>query len=197
MRNNIPTQVKDMLAAEMHAMGLVDSGKVVEAEPLLRRLRDDARNIGIGHAILSHRLSFVCFRQGRLEEALELTCEAIAAEPLNHHYHQGYQAVVQQMREVIEAKSLEPGDARIPRYHALLAREDEATVETHLALLRHLAAVGAKEELERFSKALALLHPGHPEVWRFRAGAGDALPAAADSLIAAGMSLLPTATAKA
>jgi len=196
MRNHIPQQLKEMLAADAHCAKLVKEGRFAEAEPILRAVRDDARKAGWGHASMSHHMSYICFRQGRLEEALELTLDALAQDPLNRDYNGGYQAVLQRMRETIEAADLPAGDARIPRYHALLAREAETTVETHLALLRHLAAVGNHEEAARISEALSVLHPEHPEVWRYR-GAIDAevVSPAGESVRA--LSLLPVVVAKA
>jgi len=196
MRNHIPKQLKEMLAADAHCAKLVKEGRFAEAEPILRAVRDDARKAGWGTAATSYHLGFVCFRQERLEEALELTLDALAQDPLNRDYNGGYQAVLQRMRETIEAADLPAGDARIPRYHALLAREAETTVETHLALLRHLTAVGNHEEAARISEALSLLHPEHPEVWRYL-GAIDAEVVSSAGEAARALSLLPAVVAKA
>lgn len=197
MRSHVPAEVKAGLLAEAQAAQLVKEGRHAEAEPILQSIRDTARNAGWGHAAISHALSVVCYHQGRLDEALEFVCEAVAREPFHRRYQKGFDSVVQRMREVIEAADLSPDDPRIPRFHALLAREvEETTVETHLALLRHLCAVGNHAEAARIAKALSLLHPEHPEVWRYRAGieaeSGDEK---SDSL--AILSLLPTVVAKA
>lgn len=195
MRTHVPPEVREMVANLQQAVQMSKGRQFVEAEPALRAIREDARKRGYGYGAASYHLSFVCFRQGRLEEALELVFEAIAQDPLNPEYHGGFEAVVHRMREVIEAADLPPGDARIPRFHALLTREGEATVETHLALLRHLCAVGDEAEAARFSKALSVLHPGHPEVSRLRAGIE--LPADEGRASPLALALLPATVAKA
>lgn len=195
MRNHIPAMMKQMLEADRHVAFLVKENRFTEAEPILRAVRDDARKAGWGYASMSHHLSHVCYCLGRLEEALEFALEALAQDPLSREFNRGYQAVVQNMREIIEAADLPAGDARIPRYHALLAREAETTVETHLALLRHLTAVGNQAEAARIAEALAILHPEHPEVWRFRGAVGPEVVSSDRAL--ATLSLLPAVMAKA
>lgn len=199
-RGQVPADVKAAMAAAEEATRLVNEGRYAEAEPILRGIRDTARQAGWGHATISHQLSWVLFRLDRLEEALELVNEAISHEPLSRLHHDTFGAIMQRMREVIEAADLAPEDPRIPRFHALIAQEqEETTVETHLALLRHLCAVGKRAEAERFAKALRLLHPGHPEVWRYRTGieAEGGAPTDERSGALAMLSILPSAVAKA
>lgn len=200
MRSHVPAQVMKAYDATKQARQLITDGQYKEAEPILRGIRDEARSAGWGHASISHHLSYALFRLDRFEEALECECEAVAQEPFNIDYHKAFDSLVQRMREVIEAADLSPDDPRIPRFHALLVREvEETTVETHLALLRHLCAVGNHAEAERFSKALSLLHPEHPEVWRYRAGieADSGTPADERSGSLAILSFLPAVVGQA
>lgn len=105
------------------------------------------------------------------------------------------------MREVIEAADLPPTDPRIPRYYAILAREAETTVETHLAMLRHLCAVNELQAAVRLSEQVAEIFPGHPEVWRIRAAVHPKGPERPDSKLegpgAALAALLPRTVGKA
>lgn len=127
------------------------------------------------------------------EAAYETLAEALAQDPLNVDYHHAFGVLLQRMREAIEAADLPATDPRIRSYYELLAREEgEATVETHLAMLRHLCALGEVEEAERLTEALMLLHPAHPEVWKFRAVVEQGIEG-----MEAALAFPPTTTAKA
>lgn len=172
MRKNLPAKAQELLELQRRADSLLEAENFEEAIDLLREVRDSARKEGWGTATPAYLLSFVYFRQDRLEDAFHLLLESLSQDPLNPQFHAAHQTLMQRMREVIEAKDLPPDDPRIPRYHAILAREGEATVETHLAMVRHLTATEKLDEARKLADALTVLHPEHPEVWRLHIALG-------------------------
>lgn len=78
MRKLFPIRAKDAVEALRVLPRLLDADKLDEAEALLERAREEARHEGWGHAHVSFNLSFVQYRQGRLEAAYETLTEALA-----------------------------------------------------------------------------------------------------------------------
>lgn len=188
MRKHIPAELKQLLERRGEFAAHVRNRRFEQAATTMSEIRDGLQKAGWGYATASSLLSKMHLKLKRLDTALELAIEATVLEPLNPTFERRYERCIGALRDALEDPSLPATDERIERYHALLAREARTTIDTHLSLLRHLAATEQTEVLQRAAEALSTLHPKNPEVWRYVAAFES--PAASPSTLASTLKTL-------
>lgn len=132
-----------------------------------------AKRLGLPYARIAWELCIVLDNLGETEEAVQMGVEAVDQDPLAPEYRHSLFLATEKLKS--EVSGLDPEDPSIPRLHALLAANDAAEEDTHIALARHLLVRGEGAQARRLLEAVTTLAPNCTEAWRLQAQVNEAV----------------------
>jgi tetratricopeptide (TPR) repeat protein len=144
---------------------LEEEGKWAEARVEFARVRALARKAGIPHGMVSWRLAVCSDNLNELEAALEYAVEALESDPLSGPFRNSFEIICRRIRESLASEEWDVADPATARLYELLVRERQTDDASHLAMARHLVAVGETERAKRIVGALVTLSPRRAEAW--------------------------------
>lgn len=160
-------EMKNLVADIKRAEEFLNEGKLNEAHEILMRARGIARTQGLPYGRIAWNLCICLDYQGRVEEALRMAVEALDQDPLAPGVRSSFLIVSKRLREIVAAA--EVGDPATPVHYALLAQNDAAESDTHVAMARHLLAAGDASAAEELLESVTTLAPNCGSAWRLRA----------------------------
>ncbi len=191
MRTFPDLRIRDAVWETQRAGRLLDDREWAAAREAFTALRARVAKFGLDSAYLAWGLAVALDNLGETEMAFEAVSEAVSKDPMNPACHHSFDLIANRLRAALADPNRAPDDPSTPRLYALLQHAGEADVPSHLAMARHLAAVGQPDAALRLLDAVTLLSPVSRDAWLQKAtlarGLGDEALAASCEAQAAGI----------
>lgn len=170
-KRNLTPEARRHLLDEMRRVdGLGQQQEYAEAKKLALNLYAALACAGLQSAHLTWLLAVFSDYLDEMDEAFHYILEAMAMDPLEPTIEKSFGIVTEKLRRLLLDPDRDPSDESTPRLHGMLVRAGKADDLVHLALARHLEAVGKAEEALRVLDAVLLLSPGCRDAWVAKAG---------------------------
>jgi len=132
-------------------------------------LRRRAAALGIRSAHVSWMAATMLEMLGRHEQAYREILDAVREDPFCPSYQDKFTSLAWELRNALAAPERAVDDPSTPRLYELLQATGESDVPCHLAMARHLAAAGRREEAARLLEAVLVVAPVSKDAWLERA----------------------------
>lgn len=165
---------KGTLTPEARRLMLADVAKVhehgerreyAEAKALAEKVRAGLAMAGIKSAHVLWLAAISSDYAGQVEEAFRLITEAMAVDPMEPNIERSFGIITDRVRRMLIDPERDLADESTPRLHAMLVSAGKADELVHVALARHLEAVGKPEEAMKLLDAVLLLSPTCRDAW--------------------------------
>lgn len=175
MRTFPDARIRTLIAGLRKATTLIEKGEHAEAQTVLFDVRARAAKVGVESAFLVWNLAVCQEAVGELETAFETVSEAARLDPLAQPIQSTFDSVAWRMRLVVADPERAPEDPAIARMYEALMSAGECDVSSHVAMARHLSAVGEHQRAMRILDAVTLLASVSQDAWRAKAAVAGAI----------------------
>ena len=157
------------------AQKCLDDGEYEQARDLFLELRARARKLGAESAHVHWALAVAYDNLGELEMAFTAISAAVNLDPLEPAGHRSFDIITGHMRAALADENRAPDDPSTSKIYELLVGAGEADVPCHLAMARHLAHTGKRDEAMKMLDAVTLLAPVSRDAWLQKASLARAM----------------------
>lgn len=170
LKGKLTSEVRRMMLADMRrAHELVNERDYSEAKKVVEKV---AAGLAWANARSAHviwALAVVNDYLGDLGEALKHIMEAIRMDPLEPAITRSFDIITDKLRHALIDAERDPSDETTPGLYAVLVQADRADDMVHVAMARHLDAVGKAAEAMKLLDAVVLLSPACRDAWLLKA----------------------------
>lgn len=175
MRTFPDVRICTLIAGLRNATTLIEKGDHVEALKVLLDVRARAAKVGVESAFLVWNLAVCEEALGEFEAAFETISEAARLDPLAQPIQATFDSIAWRMRQAVADPERAPEDPAIARMYDALMSAGECDVSSHVAMARHLSAVGEHERAMKILDAVTLLASVSRDAWRAKAAVARAM----------------------
>lgn len=168
-RKLTPEARRLMLAdlAKVHEHG--ERREYAEAKALAEKVLGGLALAGVRSAHVLWLLAITHDYVGQVEEAFRLIMEAMAVDPMDSSIEKSFTIITDRIRRMLIDPERDPADESTPRLHDMLVQAGKADELVHIAMARHLEAVGKPDEALKLLDAVLLLSPTCRDAWVVKA----------------------------
>jgi len=153
--------------AKVHEHG--ERREYAEAKVMAEKVRGGLAMAGITSAHVLWLLAVTNDYLGEVEEAFRLITEAVTVDPMEPSIEKSFIIITDRIRRMLIDPDRDPADESTPRLHDMLVQAGKADELVHVAMARHLEAVGKPDEALRLLDAVLLLSPACRDAWVVKA----------------------------
>lgn len=175
MRTFPDVRIRSLMNKVRKATNLVEKGEHAEAQTVLADVRAQAAKAGIESAFVVWNIAVCQQALGDLEAAFETVCEAARLDPLAHPIQSAFDSIAWGLRVSIVDPEPPVNDISIARRYSLLMAAGECDVTSHVAMARHMSALGEHDRAMRILDAVTLLACVSQDAWRAKATVARAM----------------------
>ena len=182
--------------AKVHEHG--ERREYAEAKVLAEKVRAGLAMASVRSAHVLWLLAVTSDYLGEVEEAFRFIMEAMTVDPMEPNIEKSFGIITDRLRRALIDPERDLADESTPRLHDMLVQAGKADELVHVAMARHLEAVGKPDEALKLLDAVLLLSPGCRDAWVVKAivakNAGreeEALAAQAEAAALDGAALAP------
>lgn len=173
-----------MLLDMQRAHELVSAEKHEEAKSVLENVAAGLAWAGVTSAHATWARAVVADYLGDGDSAFRLIIEAADMDPLEPAIVRSFGIIVEKLRRTLLASDQDPADESVPRIYGMLIEAGKADDAVHLAMARHLAAVGKDGEAMKLLDAVTTLSPACREAWAAKCALAKKLGLAEEAVAA-------------
>ncbi|SRR6266567_333452 len=164
-----PTKITFVVALLERGHKHLDSQQFLDAKECFLQALGEANAMGISSASVHWSLAVALDYGGEVDLAYEHASKAVELDPFAGPFRRSLTVIERRIFAFLGDRDRPDEHDLVPRvYGALLARS-AATLEAHVAMVRHLVAIGGAGSALGKAEALVSRFPGRPEAWAVKA----------------------------
>lgn len=183
-RKLAPETRRLMLLDMQRAQELVNAGNHAEAKGIVENVAAGLAWAGVTSASVLWARAVVADYLGDGDSAFKFIMEASGMDPLDPAIARSFDIISEKLRRTLLASDNDPTDEAVARIYGMLVEAGKADDLCHVAMARHLAAVGKDDEAAKLVEAVVLLAPACRDAWLMKATLATKLGRVEDAVMA-------------